>query len=180
MDNYKLKFTRLQQEILRLLCIRAGSALSQREIAKLLGVSPTAVGKSIPLLVAEDLALIDRQATMNVKLISLERNMKAMLYKKIENMKQFYEHNFQEFLEETYPGTTIILFGSYAKGEDIVSSDIDVAIIGATKKNVSFSSFEKIFERTISVQQYSSFKDIHKELLENLCNGVVLAGSVQL
>ena len=47
MDTYKLKFTSLEQEIFFLLCSKAGERLSQREIAKALSVSPTAVANSI-------------------------------------------------------------------------------------------------------------------------------------
>ena len=40
---YKLKLTNLQQEILRLLFVRAEKSMNQRQIAKVLGVSPPAV-----------------------------------------------------------------------------------------------------------------------------------------
>ena len=45
MDMYKLKWTRLQSEILRLLCIKSGQILNLRGIANCLKVSPTAVAK---------------------------------------------------------------------------------------------------------------------------------------
>jgi Mn-dependent DtxR family transcriptional regulator len=44
---YKLKWTPLEKEIFSLLCIRAGEKLSQREIAKILKVFPTAVANSL-------------------------------------------------------------------------------------------------------------------------------------
>ena len=47
MDTYKLKFTRLQNEIFRLFCINAGKILNKREISLILKVSPTAVANSI-------------------------------------------------------------------------------------------------------------------------------------
>ena len=47
MDIYKIKWTSLQTEIFSLLCLKAGEKLSQREIAKILEISPTAVANSI-------------------------------------------------------------------------------------------------------------------------------------
>ena len=35
-------------------------------------------------------------------------------------------------------------------------------------------------ERKININFYGSFKNIHKNLKENLCNGIMLAGSVEL
>jgi len=51
----KLKLTNLQQDILRLLFLKAGSQLNQRQIAKFLGVSPPAVMKALPDLEKENL-----------------------------------------------------------------------------------------------------------------------------
>ena len=50
MDIYKHKLTQLQEEIFSLLCLCAGEKMSQREIAKKLRVSPTAISNSLNLL----------------------------------------------------------------------------------------------------------------------------------
>ena len=60
MEIYKLKFTQLQNEIFRVLCIKTGEKMSQRQIAKILKVSPTAVSKSIGHLEKEHLIKIDK------------------------------------------------------------------------------------------------------------------------
>ena len=55
-------------------------------------------------------------------------------------------------------GSAIILFGSYSRGEDIASSDIDIAIIGAKKKESSFFQFEKRLKerfRSISMKAWA-------------------------
>ena len=57
---YKLKLTNLQQDILRLLFIKAGNSLNQRRIANLLEVSPPAVMKAIPRLEKENLIKIEQ------------------------------------------------------------------------------------------------------------------------
>ena len=60
MDIYKLKWTRLQYRIFSLLCIRAGEELSQREIAQLLKVSPTAVSNALTGLEKEGLIKVKK------------------------------------------------------------------------------------------------------------------------
>lgn len=181
MDIYKLKFTRLQMEIFRLLCIKAGEQLNQRRIARLLGVSPTAVAKALPLLEKEWLVSINRSKEMNLTLVGLNRdNQKAMLLKRAENLKLIYEISLPEFLEENFPGTTIILFGSYSRGEDTIKSDIDIAIIGANEKEIDLTKLEKKLEREIRMEYYPALKGMRKEFKENLCNGIVLAGGIKL
>ena len=181
MDTYKVKFTILQMEIFRLLCIKAGAKLNQRQIAKLLKVSPTAIANSISKLENEELILKEKQKNMNLNLIMLNRNNKKVMHlKRVENLRLLYESGLEEFMEEELPGATIILFGSYSRGDDTASSDIDIAVIGRKEKEIKLENFEKCLERKIILNFYHSLKDIHKELKENLCNGIVLSGGIEL
>lgn len=181
MDTYKLKFTRLQMEIFRLLCVKAGESLNQREIASLLKVSPTAVANSLPKLEKEGFIIRERQKKMNLSLIRLNRDSrKVMQLKRTENLKMLYESGLSDFLEEELPGASIILFGSYSRGDDTNSSDIDIAAIGRKEKNITLEKFEKYLERKIIINFYPSLKEVHKELKENICNGIVLSGGIQL
>lgn len=181
MDIYKLKFTKLQMEIFRLLCIEAGEKLNQREISKFLKVSPTAIAKSILKLEKEGLIIKEIQKTMNLNLITLNRNNQmVMQLKRVENLNLIYESKLLEFLENKFPGTTIIVFGSYSRGDDTITSDIDIAIIEGKDKEINLMNFEKLLKRKININFYNSLKDINKELRENICNGIVLVGGIQL
>jgi len=64
----------------------------------------------------------------------------------------------------------VVLFGSYSKGEDIINSDIDIAVIGRKDKQIDLTIYEKKLEREININIYESFKSIHKNLKENLCH----------
>ena len=55
LNIYKPKLTNLQQAILRLMFVKAGVALNQRQIARSLGVSAPAVMKALPGLEKDDL-----------------------------------------------------------------------------------------------------------------------------
>ena len=181
MDAYELKFTQLQLKIFRLFCVKTGEKLNQRQIAKFLNVTPTAIAKSLPLLEKEKLLVIKKSKEMNLNLVELNReNHKVINLKKVENQKLIYESGLLESLKEKYPGCTIILFGSYARGEDTINSDIDLTIIGSNKKSVDLDKYEKFLEREIRINNYKTFKEINKELKENLCNGIVLSGGIEL
>lgn len=188
MDMYKLKWTRLQLEIFRFLCIKAGQILNLREIARGLGVSPTAVSKSIGLLEKEGLIKVVR--SKKIKLLSIQFNRDSSLaieLKRVENLKLIYESRLNEFLFNEFPGTTIILFGSYSRGEDVWigeaienRSDIDIAIIGSKSKEIDLTKFEQILERTVTINFYKSWSEIHKYLKNNILNGIILTGGVEI
>ncbi len=181
MDIYKLKFTRLQNEIIRLLCINAGKSINQRNIAKKLGVSPTAIAKALKELERDELIKKDKDSLMNLNLITLNRNNeKSIQLKRIENLKIIYQSEMIAYLEENFIGSTLILFGSYSTGEDTIRSDIDLAVIGSRPKVINIQSYEKLLERKINLQFYSSFKEINKNLKTNLYNGIVLSGAIDL
>jgi len=181
MDIFKQKFTRLQNEIFRLLCMKNGISLNQREIAKLLGVSPTAIAKSIGKLSEEGIIKIKKEGLINLTKIWLNTDNKLVIgLKRAENLKMIYESKITDFLEEKFPGSTIILFGSYSRGEDNISSDIDIAIVGAKEKGIDLKRFNKIFERIVTINFYPSFKEIDKNLRENIFNGIILFGGIKL
>ena len=181
MDIYKLKFTRLQIEIFKLLCVKAGEKLNKRQLSKLLKVSPTAIAKSLPLLEKENLVKIIKNKGLNLTSIELNRdNQKTMLLKRVENLGFIYESGLSDFLYDEFPGDTIILFGSYSKGEDTIKSDIDIAIIGTKDKKINLEKYEKELQREIRINFYPSFKEIHKNLKENIFNGIVIAGGIEL
>ena len=178
---YKLKLTNLQQEILRLSFVKAGTSLNQRQIANFLEVSPPAVMKALPDLEKEALVKIKQDKETKRWSIELNRdNHKIMQLKRADNLQLIYETGLADFLEKEFAGATIILFGSYSRGEDIINSDIDIAVIGRNDKQIDLTKYEKELERRVNINFYDSFKIIHKNLKENLFSGIILAGGVEL
>ncbi|MFA6022740.1 MAG: nucleotidyltransferase domain-containing protein [Candidatus Pacearchaeota archaeon] len=181
METNKLKFTRLQAEIFGFLCENVGNEINQSLIAKKLGVSSTAVAKALVYIEKNKVITIKKNKLMNLNIIQLNReNYLAVQLKQVENLKAIYESGILEKLEQDFPGSTIILFGSYSKGEDTFKSDIDLAVIGEKEKQLNLSKFEEILKKEIIINFYPSFAKIHKELKENLCNGIVLYGGIEL
>ncbi len=179
MDIYKLNFTILELELFTFLSMRAGERFSQRDLSKILKVSPTAIGNAVRKL--QDKFLIKTEKTKTINFISFNRdNHKAIQLKRIENLRNLYTSGLVDFLEEQLAGATIMLFGSYAKGEDAKNSDIDIAVIGRKNKDMQIEQYEKILFRKININFYKAWKDIHKHLRNNILNGIVLVGGVEV
>ena len=179
MDTYTINFTILELEIFSFLSIKAGERLSQREIAKALKVSPTAVSNAVKNLAEKNLITMEKTKTINF--ISFNRdNPKAIELKRVENLKQIYLSGLSDFLEEKLAGSTIIVFGSFSRGEDTKTSDIDIAVIRRKDKLLPLELYEKALNRKINVNFYDSWKEINKHLKNNILNGVILHGGVEL
>jgi predicted nucleotidyltransferase len=177
----KLKLTQLQEEILRLLYKKAGNSLNQRQTANNLQVSPPAIMKALPFL--EKIGYITIKKDTETKRLSIElnkNNRRIMQLKRADNLKQIYESELLDYLEKEYAGATIILFGSYSRGDDNINSDIDIAVIGRKEKIITLETYENILQRKININYYESFEKIHINLKENLANGIVLIGGFQL
>ncbi len=177
---YKLKFTILQQEILRLFFFKAGVTLNQRAIARFLKVSQPAIVKAIPGLEKKNLIKTKQDKDSRRWSIELNRDsQKVMQLKRADNLRQIYDSALAEYLEDNFPGATLILFGSYSRGDDTLNSDIDLAVIGRKEQHLNLDKFGKMLERKITINFYDSLKSLAKEMKENLCNGIVLFGGIE-
>ena len=181
MDIKRFEFTKLQAKIFRLLCVKVGERISQREIAGELRVSPTAVSKALVDLRKFRLVVVEKIGKINLNYVELNRDLSdAIYFKGLENLRMIYVSGLVEDLKDSFPGASILLFGSYSRGEDVIFSDIDIAVVGAKEKKINCSKFEKILKRKININFYPSFRKIHKNLRESILSGVLLHGSIDL
>jgi len=177
-NSNKLKLTHLQTEILRKLFIKTGSTINQRQLAIELNVSQPAIKKALPYLEEINFIKVKKEQRLDISLNT--DNHKIMQLKRVDNLKHLYESNLTDYLEKELAGATIILFGSFSRGEDTIESDIDIAVIGRKEKKLNLTEYEKEFQRTININYYESFQKIHKHLKENLANGIILTGGFEL
>ncbi|MBM3303516.1 MAG: nucleotidyltransferase domain-containing protein [Candidatus Aenigmarchaeota archaeon] len=177
---YELKLTLLQQEILRLFFRKAGLRLNARAVARAAGVSQPAVSKALPALEKSGFLKVERDRETGRLSIELNRDSREVIWlKRADNLRHLYESGLVQYFYDRLPGSVVILFGSYAFGEDTAKSDIDIAVIGQ-KKEMETGKFEKMLERPVIINHYRSFKDIDKHLLNNILNGITLKGAVEL
>jgi predicted nucleotidyltransferase len=180
-NMYELKLTNLQQRILRLLFIKSGTSLNQRRIAQHLNTSPPAVMKALPKLHKKNLITAHQDKESKRWAVTLNKdNHNISRLKRADNLKLIYESGLADFLDKEFAGATIILFGSYSRGEDTAQSDIDIAVIGRKEKHIRTTPYEKLLERTININFYTSLQKVHTHLKENLFNGIVISGGIEL
>lgn len=145
-----------------------------REIARALNISPNTVRSILLNLIKEK--IIEKRTLSN--LFQVRANLDDENYKiekKLYNLYSVYKSGIIDFLSDYYPQPTIVLFGSYSRGEDLSNSDIDIGIITSEKKLPDLKKFEKKFNRTINLSLFTK-KDVSKEFFNNIINGIVLRG----
>lgn len=178
---YKPKLTLLQQEILRFLFMHASDVFNAHALSIALKVSQPAIAKALPFLEKSGLIHVSKDKASGRLAITLNRENQLVIgMKRADNIRQIYESGLAEFLRESFPACAIIIFGSFAKGEDTSKSDIDIAVVGAKRKELDLGIFEKKFEKEIRINFYKSFKEIKSELRNNILGGLLISGWIEL
>jgi predicted nucleotidyltransferase len=156
-----------------------------RELAVLINKSPTTISKYCHALFRKKVLL--RTKKLHHLLFKANNEHPSFKQRKLEhNLRTIQESGVINELVEIYnhPGA-IILFGSFARAENIPRSDVDLLIITPLKKKMSLTKFEKRLRHGIqlfehSVKEIDSMKKKNKELLNNWVNGIVLYGHWEL
>jgi len=101
--------------------------------------------------------------------------------KKYYNLKKIQISGLVKFLREEFSNPVIVLFGSFAKAEDIEKSDIDIYIETQKKEKFNLDKFEGLLNKTIQIFNFSNIKKIpNKHLANNIINGIVLNGFLEV
>lgn len=110
---------------------------------------------------------------------------KAFERKTPYNLEMFAQSNLVEEIKKKYPqAKSIILFGSYRKGDDNEDSDVDIAVeLTETELKVTSAGiFKKLGYRTDVPVNLHVFcrKGINNNLFANIANGIVLDGFLEV
>ncbi|MFT4308736.1 MAG: nucleotidyltransferase domain-containing protein [Candidatus Woesearchaeota archaeon] len=85
-------------------------------------------------------------------------------------------------LNDAFSYPTIILFGSYARGENHERSDLDLFIISDVKRGFDASAYECFGEIHLFVHTPEEFEKLRKssaQLISNVLNGIIISGYVE-
>jgi len=99
-------------------------------------------------------------------------------YKKIYNLYLIESSGLADFIKGEVMPKSLVLFGSFARGEDIESSDIDI-FVESKKKDLDISHFENMLNRKLQLHFKEHLKDYPRELKNNIANGIVLGGYLE-
>ena len=100
--------------------------------------------------------------------------------KRSYNLFSILSSGIVSFLIDNYSHPeAVVLFGSYCRGEDSETSDIDIAVV--TKRHIvtDVSIFEKSLLKKIKILELDSTR-IQSEFLNTLANGIVLYGYLEV
>jgi predicted nucleotidyltransferase len=108
-------------------------------------------------------------------------NAKYHIEKKLFNIKSIYDSGLIEYIKIELSNPLIIVFGSYAKGEDIEKSDIDIYVETPSKKRIELEKYNKKLGKEIQILQSKSLKDIRNiHLANNIINGFILNNYIEV
>lgn len=153
-----------------------------REAARLLNMSPMTLKRSLELLLKSK--LIRKEKTKNQILYSANTQNLAFRHLKISRSLSWLEDkNLIEFLKRRIHGiSSIVLYGSYAKGEDDKKSDIDVMVISPAKKDL-LPELDKLLGKEVNLSVFSpaewsrQAKSNKAFYLDVITEGIVLYGT---
>ncbi len=161
------------------------SKFNVREVARLAKLSPSTASKYLDK--ASKNGLLKKEKSRNFILFSADLESQEFRDMKIyNNIKKIRDSGIIDFMEKelNYP-ETIVLFGSYAKGENKKDSDIDIFVLSESKNKLDMQNFEKKLKAEIQIffhnrKDLEHMKMNNKELLNNIINGVRLSGFLEV
>ncbi len=156
------------------------------ELAKSAGVSKSTVSRLLPSLQAYDIVSIDEKG----KVFRIKANLGSFEFrwhKIVYNLEFLFESGLVQYLEKIFKtAKAIVLFGSYRKGEDISTSDVDIAVETVESIRLKFvrpqglEKYEKHFAgRKVQIMLFNR-KNIDINLFNNIANGIVLSGFLEV
>ncbi|MBI4021282.1 MAG: nucleotidyltransferase domain-containing protein [Candidatus Aenigmarchaeota archaeon] len=156
-----------------------------REMARLTRLNPTTCSRYLTSLRKQ--GFLVRKKERNLILYAADTESHAYRdFKIYRNIRRIRASGLLQHLEDAlnYP-EAVILFGSYAKGENAARSDIDLFILSESGKRLDLDAFERKLGASIQVfmhtrQELEILKVKNKELLNNILNGIVLLGFVEV
>lgn len=99
--------------------------------------------------------------------------------KSIAALEKIYESGIIEDLEKELNPKVMVLYGSIRKGTYHPKSDIDI-FVQAKYKSLDLYEFEQKFGHKVHLLFEEDLKNLSKGLLQNIYNGIVISGVLEL
>ena len=151
------------------------------DISRNLGLAHTSVKRNLTKLTKLGLIKKEIQKKGNRKFPVYAANIENKAFKKykmIYNLTAIIESGLIDFLGDKLAPKSVVVFGSYRRGEDVEDSDIDIFIEGL-KGDLNLGKFERRLKRKIQLHFKKDFTSYPEELKNNIINGIVLLGFLE-
>jgi len=150
-----------------------------REYAREIKVSPPTASSILSAFEKNNLLSIQKMRGFNLYRAKTDNSQFVDLLK-FYNVSKIKTSGLIDYLNKYYLKPTIVLFGSFAKGENVPESDIDLCIISEKTSLPDLKNFEKKLHHQIqifAVRKLSDLKNPH--LIQNIVNGTILQGELE-
>lgn len=169
----------IAREIIRFFFQYPTREFSYRELERQTGFSIGTVSTYIKKLVSASL-LESRKSANSILVNGNLENPLFIAMKRAYNIEILYTSGLVQYLTETIRPDSLILFGSYSRGEDDERSDVDIASLHGRKAGADLHKFEKVIGRKISLIRIESLESAKKEFVNSLANGIILSGGIEV
>ena len=174
-----MKTKSIKERIKEYFFVNPMTKLRVREIERTLSLPLPSAIRYCKELEEEEILTVVKIGT--VVFYTASRSEAFFLEKRLYNIKQLYTSGLVGYLSVELSNPGIVLFGSYAKGEDTEESDIDLYMETPSKKQVNLEKFRKILKREIQIFQHKNLKEItNLHLANNIINGVTLNSFIEV
>ena len=151
-----------------------------RELSRKTGIAPPSVKNYLKELEKEGLIIVKPHRLQGFPTYFANRDNEDFKFlKKMNIQRRIRESGLLKYLEDSLLPDVIILFGSAAKGEDVLGSDIDI-FVDTDRKKLDLSEYESLLNRKINIFFEKDFKKLSKELKNNILNGIILCGYIKV
>ncbi|MDI6738668.1 MAG: nucleotidyltransferase domain-containing protein [Nanoarchaeota archaeon] len=149
-----------------------------REISRMLKIPKSTVSFHVAKL-CKDKFIAKRTRGVFPAFIANSSSEGYKLYKRHAALKQILYSGLLDFLEQELNPRCLVLFGSFAKAEYDLKSDIDI-FAQANEKALDLTRFEKQLKHSINLFFEPDLNKLSPELLNNIINGVKLRGYLKV
>lgn len=176
-----------RQKVLEILFTYPEKEFSLSDLAKEANVSKAHLGRILEDLLDENILFIVKLSKI-WRIKANQNNHRFINAKIVYNLGRVYESGLVEFLTDHFKNPkAIVLFGSFRKGDDISTSDIDIAVEGYGVKEYTIlnsqdikklKEYESLLDRKIQIHLFEP-KNADKNVFANILNGIVLLGFLE-
>lgn len=173
-----------QTKVLEYFYARPGEEIHVRALARKIGLHPNTVISATDEL-SKQLLIQKKRKLSRVFITANKMSPYFTIRKRAHHIEQIYRTELITYLQEMLYHPTIVLFGSFAKGDERPDSDIDLFILTEKERELDVRTYEKQLGREIQLVTYTkkAWKQLLKtqpELANNIINGITLEGYLEV
>ncbi|MEK6807533.1 MAG: nucleotidyltransferase domain-containing protein [Nanoarchaeota archaeon] len=158
----------------------SGAGFQLREISRKIHLAPVSVKRYLKDFIKDGLILKSRHRIHKYPVYWANRvseNFRNL--KKINTILLIRDSGLLTYINDACMPDVVILFGSAARGEDLLESDLDL-YVQCKEKQLNLNKYKTKLNRRINLFFSESFDKMSGELKNNILNGTILGGYLKV